>query len=384
MFYTSHHPWYHCTAYIISALLLLITRRIKAEFFNVHKPDRALIILSAPSIWFVVMVLPWYEDDNYHDLFETIITFQIEFAKTIHEHDNVVILADKHTLPYLDGRSPSVKSRLPLDALIQASVYDINIRDFAPFGVRQLVKFSYRPPDFATIAARQIDESIKRFIEDYKIRIDKKELELILSGQHVVDNGINRAIIDKRALDENQGKVPEWAMMIKLFNAFRKVIIVDNPMNTTQLRLDDVMSFIDDQILVIPTLDKDMRAYLDAELFKKFRDEVMLIDLPAYLDKDKRGNCGMYTAILATDKFVYVPVFGNDPGNWKRGHSTMMDKIIIHMIEVNTRKTVVPVNVPRTICERGLSLRSLSWTLRGNVADHVIQVARGTPAKMFA
>lgn len=60
------------------------------------------------------------------------------------EHDNVVILSDKHTLPYLDGRSTYVKSRLPLDALIQASVYDINIRDFAPFGVRQLVKFSYR------------------------------------------------------------------------------------------------------------------------------------------------------------------------------------------------------------------------------------------------
>uniref|UniRef100_A0AAF5PY03 Uncharacterized protein n=1 Tax=Wuchereria bancrofti TaxID=6293 RepID=A0AAF5PY03_WUCBA len=358
----------------IGALLLLLSQRIQAEFFNVHKPDRTLIVLSAPSIW----------DDNYHDLFETIIAFQIEFAKTIHEHDNVVILADKHTLPYLDGRSPSVKSRLPLDALIQASVYDINIRDFAPFGVRQLVKFSYRPPNFATIAARQIDESIKRFIEDYKIRVDKKELELILSAQHVVDNGINRAIIDKRVLDENQGKIPEWAIMIKLFNAFRKVTIVDNPMNTTQLRLDDVMSFIDDQILVIPTLDKDMRAYLDAELFKKFHDEVMLIDLPAYLDKDRRGNCGMYTAILATDKFLYVPVFGNDPGNWKRGHSTMMDKIIIHMIEVNTRKTVVPVNVPRTICERGISLRSLAWTLRGNVADHVIQVARGTPAKMFA
>ncbi|MCP9262239.1 hypothetical protein DINM_005523 [Dirofilaria immitis] len=337
---------YQLWNYIISStLLLLITRCIQAEFFNVHKPGRALIVLSAPSIW----------DDNYHDLFETIITFQIEFAKTIHEHDNVVILADKHTLPYLDGRSPSVKSRLPLDALIQASVYDINIRDFAPFGVRQLVKFSYRPPNFATIAAKQIDESIKRFIEDYKIRVDKKELELVLSAQHVVDNGVNKAIIDKRVLDENQGKVPEWAIMIKLFNAFRKVIIVDNPMNSTQLRLDDVMSFIDDRILVIPTLDKDMRAYLDAELFK---------------------NSAM--------KFVYVPVFGNDPGNWKRGHSTMMDKIIIHMIEVNTRKTVVPVNVPRTICERGISLRSLAWTLRGNVADHVIQVARGTPAKMFA
>uniref|UniRef100_A0A183EN59 ULP_PROTEASE domain-containing protein n=1 Tax=Gongylonema pulchrum TaxID=637853 RepID=A0A183EN59_9BILA len=95
--------------------------------------------------------------------------------------------------------------------------------------------------------------------------------------------------------------------------------------------------------LVIPPLDKDIKDYLDAELFKKFRDEVMLIELPAYPNKDRKGNCGMYTAILTTDRFsgitvsyryVYVPVFGNDPNNWKRGHSTMMDKMIIHMIEV--------------------------------------------------
>uniref|UniRef100_A0A915CAN8 Uncharacterized protein n=1 Tax=Parascaris univalens TaxID=6257 RepID=A0A915CAN8_PARUN len=162
----------------------------------------------------------------------------------------------------------------------------------------------------------------------------------------------------------------------------RKVTVVANPLNRTNLRLDDVMSFVDDQILVIPILDKEARANLDAELYKKFRDEVMLVDLPAQLGQDQKGNCGMYTAILATDKYVYVPVFGNDPDNWKRGHSTMLDKMVIHMLEVNTRKTVIPVNVPRAICERGISLRSLAWTLRGNTAEHIIQLARNTPAKL--
>lgn len=57
------------------------------------------------------------------------------------------------------------------------------------------------------------------------------------------------------------------------------------------------------QILVIPTLDKETRANLDAELYKKFRDEVMLVDLPAHLNNDRKGNCGMYTAILATEKY---------------------------------------------------------------------------------
>lgn len=29
----------------------------------------------------------------------------------------------------------------------------------------------------------------------------------------------------QKVLDENKGKVPEWAIMIKLFNAFRKVFV---------------------------------------------------------------------------------------------------------------------------------------------------------------
>lgn len=47
------------------------------------------------------------------------------------------------------------------------------------------------------IAARQIDESIRRFIDEYRLRIDKREYELILSAANVVDNGINKAIIDE-------------------------------------------------------------------------------------------------------------------------------------------------------------------------------------------
>ncbi|VDK56301.1 unnamed protein product [Anisakis simplex] len=300
----------------------------------------------------------------------------------ISEHDNVVVLADKHTMPYLDGRSRSTKSRLPLDALIQASIYDINIRDFAPFGLRQLVKFSYRPSSLAEVAARQIDESMKRFVVESKLHLDKREPELILSAEHIVDNGMNKAIVDQRVLDDNHGRLPEWAIMIKLFNAFRKVTVVANPLNKTNLRLDDVMAFVDEQILVIPMMDKEARANLDAELYKKFRDEVMLVDIPAQLGQDQKGNCGLYTAILSTDKYVYVPVFGNDPENWKQGHSTMMDKMVIHMLEVNTRKTVIPVNIPRAVCERGISLRSLAWTLRGNAAEHIVQLARNTPAQL--
>ncbi|TMS34444.1 hypothetical protein L596_002036 [Steinernema carpocapsae] len=246
------------------------------------------------------------------------------------------------------------------------------LRDFAPFGVRQSVKFSYRTVSVADMAAKQIDESIRRFLEDIEVKVDKKEPEMVLSGEYVVDNGINKAIVDQKVLTANHGRIPDWAVMIKLFNAFKKVVVVSNPMNETDLRLDDVMGFVDDQIVV--TLPKEVRAQLDADLYKKFRDEVMLVDLP--VAEPDEGNCGMYTAILTTDKYVYLPVFGSDPSNWEQGYSTMTDKMVTHLVEANTRKTVVPVSVPRAICRRGYSLRSLSWVARGAIAEKLIGAAR--------
>lgn len=56
----------------------------------------------------------------------------------------MVVIADRHTLPYLDGRLDLLKHHLPSDALVEENIYDINIHDFAPLGIKRLVKFIYR------------------------------------------------------------------------------------------------------------------------------------------------------------------------------------------------------------------------------------------------
>lgn len=138
--------------YPIFSSLLIIAH---AKFFNELRAGRNLVVLSAPSVW----------DETYRDTFYDIIRFQIDVAKTIYGddcfhltplnvssavllllllgHDNVIIVADKHTMPFLDGRSHLIRDRLPFDALIEANLYDIHLRDFAPFGVTQQVKFTY-------------------------------------------------------------------------------------------------------------------------------------------------------------------------------------------------------------------------------------------------
>ncbi|KAH7729845.1 hypothetical protein AAVH_02320 [Aphelenchoides avenae] len=342
--------------------------------------NRTLIVLAAPSVW----------DDTYRNDFVDIVSFQLDFAKLIHEHENVVIAADKHTMPYLDGRNPLMKKRLPYDALIETNLYDVNVHDYGPFGIKQFTKFVYRNAHYTDVVSKQVDDTMNRLLLENRIRLDKRESDLALSAEDVVDNGVNKAIINERVIENNVERIQDWAIMIKLFNAFKKVLFLSHPMNNTNLRFDDLLSFIDDdvrgvewafsstslQILVIPALEPEARMKLEAEVYKKFRSEVMIVDLPWERSANEEGNCGIYTTLLATEKYVYVPVFGNDPSNWKYGYSSMMDKMVMHMLEANTRKRVVPVSIPRAICRRGLSLRSLAWTVRGLAADTIVSLPR--------
>lgn len=51
------------------------------------------------------------------------------------------------------------------------------------------------------MASKQIDDSMNRFLLENRIRLDKREMELIVSGKDVVDNGLNKAIISNVCLE---------------------------------------------------------------------------------------------------------------------------------------------------------------------------------------
>ncbi|KAI6183330.1 hypothetical protein M3Y97_00477800 [Aphelenchoides bicaudatus] len=326
--------------------------------------------MVAPSLW----------DDHYRQDFAEIINFQLDFARIIHEHENVVIIADKHTIPYLDGRVPSISKRLPYDALIEENLYDPNINNYAPVGFKSLVKFVYRVDEYADLSAKQIDDGINRFMMENHIHVDKREIEMALSGENLVENGVNRALVSKSVLQLNSGHVPEWAAMIKLLNAFKKAIVINHPSPNSTHHFNDLMTFIDDDILAVSGLNEQERLRLESELYSKVRDDIMVTDLSFANELERGGTCGLYTAALVTNKFIYLPVYGSNPENWKHGFSTMTDKMMLHMVEANTRKRVIPVKIPRSFCRRGLSLKSIAWTVKGNAAEQIISI----PRKRFA
>jgi hypothetical protein len=45
----------------------------------------------------------------------------------------------------------------------------------------------------------------------------------MFSKRDVVDNGVNKALISNAAIALNVKKLPEWGLMLKLQNAFKKV-----------------------------------------------------------------------------------------------------------------------------------------------------------------
>uniref|UniRef100_A0A914C6D6 Uncharacterized protein n=1 Tax=Acrobeloides nanus TaxID=290746 RepID=A0A914C6D6_9BILA len=320
-------------------ILVYCNRKIFAQnipFNNIY-PSRTLVVLSAPSIW----------DETYRVIFQDIVNFQINFAKIIHENENSIILVDKHTLPYYNGRSRIFQNRLPFDALLEANIYDINLHDFAPFGIFATTKFVYRDDELADITTMQIDDSMNRFLKENDIKIDRQEPNIILSAKNVVHNGKNMALISETVLDENNGRLPEWALLIKLFNVFKKVYKIPHPYANSSLRFDDVIAFIDEKILVTPVLIPEAREKLENTLDKRYHKKLTIIELPSERKLHEEGNCGIYSALLTTDKYIYVPVFGNDPGNWQHGYSSMTDKIVLHTIQSNTRKKITDVDNKR-------------------------------------
>uniref|UniRef100_A0A914ZA12 Uncharacterized protein n=1 Tax=Panagrolaimus superbus TaxID=310955 RepID=A0A914ZA12_9BILA len=147
-------------------------------------------------------------------------------------------------------------------------------------GYKQLTKFIYRTPYLVDFASSQVDEAMNRFIMDNHVRIDKREEDMILSGEDVVHNGVNKALISDN------------------------VLIIGNPLNGTRLRFDDILGFIDEQILAISPLDPEIREELEEAIRKKFRNDLAIIDLPLGGAANDEGNCGIYTAVMSTNKLV--------------------------------------------------------------------------------
>lgn len=313
---------------------------------NEHKADRMLIVISAPSV----------HDKYYKAFFEKIINFDIQYAKSILGKDNVVVLADKDTLPYF-------KNKLPEDVLLEAEVEDIWMRDFTTVHPTKMVKFAYdRPQELS------IEQSFLDFALENDLRFKSSSLKV--DGGNVVDNNNGKIILTDKVLERNPN-LSRSQVIAKLQTELGATEVAIIPMDEEYLgHSDGMVMFVDDNTIVMNNYkeDPDFKAMVLTALQKQLPAvKIHEVEGVGYGEQygDYTSACGIYVNSVVTYNYIYTPIFGNPA----------KDSAAVQKIQALTNKTVVTVNV-QDVCFLGGNTRCLSWQITGENAQKLIEAAK--------
>jgi len=314
---------------------------------NTQTLEKMLIVLSAPSV----------HDDYYREFFDKIIDFDVRFAQAIMGKDDVVVLADKDTLPYFKGR-------LPDEVLLEAEVADIWIRDFGTVHPSKMVKFAYDRPSQEAF----IDQSFRAFLAENNLQVATDPLKV--DGGNVVDNNHGRAVLTDKVLERNP-QLTENQVIDKLKQALGATDIALIPMDEPHLgHADGMVMFVDDNTLVMNDYqgDPDFKANVRAEL-QHGLPNVDIHEIAGVGYGEAFGNyasaCGIYVNSVVTNHYIYMPTFGDNA----------KDAAALQTVRSLTHKTVVPVDASE-VCFLGGNTRCLSWQLTGEHAQQLLEAAR--------
>ncbi len=186
------------------------------HYTNTLQHDSMLIVITAPSI----------EDPYYKKSFQGIIDFDIQYAKAIMGHDNVVVLADKKTIPYL-------QDKLPHDVILEADVLDIWMRDFTTVHPYKMVQFVYDRPQ-----EKRIQKSFAYFAKENRLNFTKSRLKV--DGGNIVDNGEDQIVLTTKIFDRNP-HLTETQIISTLKNLLGATHIAIIPMDEEYLGHSDGM-----------------------------------------------------------------------------------------------------------------------------------------------
>lgn len=305
-----------------------------------------VIVLAAPSI----------HNTYYQEVFQDIVDFQIDYANKINGKDEVIILVDRDTRRYYQGQVPNY-------VLVEATIEDIWIRDFAPTVAGGQVKFDYRPDYLSRGDANFIDNSFERWFRQVGLQYGKKS-KLILDGGNVVDNGAGRVIVTDRFLYDNPRltKAQAKKQLKQLMGAIEVAIIKETPGDATG-HADGMVMWTDENTILLHDQPASVKNKIIKELKRSFPGVKIVIVPDYYIDETWdvfSSACNIYVNSLVTNDYIYVPTF-NDP------HDTEM----LNFIKANTSKTVVEVPAEK-VCFMGGSVRCLSWQLDGAFAEAML------------
>jgi agmatine/peptidylarginine deiminase len=327
-------------------------KKLDTKFSNEPSKDRMLLVLSAPSV----------HSDYYKPAFQQIVDFQIDYAKKILGNDNVVVIVDKETKRFYEGK-------LPEDVLITADVYDIWMRDFTTVNPENPTQFQYTSASMSKKQAQETQQSFVDFADKYGIKRGKTDL--IIDGGNLVDNYAGKFITTTRFAKDNKLSVKEAKEKLKRTLNAKEVAIIE-PDEEVLAHSDGMVMWLDEKTLLVNdySSDKPFRNSVINELKSNFPD-TKIIEVPVVNVENKRGEwvgfesaCGVNLNSVLTFKNVYVPVFGMPH-----------DAKAVEVIKQNTDKNVIEIDA-KGVCPTGGSVRCLTWQLTGENAKKLIEAAR--------
>lgn len=321
--------------------------------------QKDLIVIAAPSI------VDTEDDPFYAGVFNDIIEFDIAYANAVHGNDEILILVDKNTRPYFQGRVPE-------GILIESYPLHIWMRDFTTVNPYQPAQFRYTPATFENNQAEAdgIQEEFNYLLSQAGIGFKEaayKGKKLLLDGGNIVDNYAGRVITTERFLQDNHLSRKEGiAALEELLGATEVAIIPgDEPV---MAHSDGMVMFSDENTLFVNRYEGAFRKQVLNELKTAFPG-IRLIEIDAKWDEDDSeiavgSACGINLNATVTTNFIYMPHFGDIESD------DAMD-----LIAENTDKAVIPVPASE-VCKLGGSVRCLSWQQSGRQTGEVIRKLR--------
>lgn len=320
---------------------------------NNNSENKMLLVMSAPSI----------HNAYYKPAFQKIIDFQINYSKAIIWHDNVVIVVDKDTKKYFEGKVPE-------DILLVEELYDIWMRDPTTINPYNPTQFVYTWASMTKKQSQEVQTRFSEFADTYQIQ--RKKTELVIDWGNIVDNYSDKAITTTRFMEDNNLTYDQAKEKLKEILWVTQVAILE-PDDEVLAHSDWMVSWIGENTLLVNDYEDT-----DPEFKKLVMDELKIsfpttkiIEVPVTFKKNKpwerewfESACGVNLNATVTKNNIYVPTFG-----------MQHDKEAIDIITQNTDKKIITIDA-QWVCPMWGSVRCLTRQLYWDNAEKLILAAR--------
>lgn len=339
---------------ILLSHLLLLSDSMASEMPNASGSKKELIVLSAPVT----------DDPYYADVADSIFDFHIQYARQIESRDNVLIFVDKESYH-------RYATALGADKVAILPMFDIWMRDFGLSNTEDPVMFRYTSEGQGR--GRKGQRKADEVQEQLAIALDSSrvtflETNLLNDGGNFVDDYAGNVVISKKFLRDNKLSAKQARKKLRKLLGVKNIAFIESDEQGGLEHADGVVAFVDTNTLIInsynedPEYAKELRADLESALPNVVIHEIVTPYDDSKIHDQRFGSaCGLYTNALVTPQRIYLPQFGLPE-----------DEIAVEQVRAATTREVVPIS-SHQVCSMGGGVRCMSWQLRGDNADMLLE-----------